>query len=465
MWSALWKWLDSRTGLPSAVAGFFDEQIPASSGWHQVFGSVAVFSFLVQAFTGILLALNFAPVAGESYYSLKYIIMEVSGGRLIRQLHHWGASLMIVVVVLHMVQVFIWGAYRKPREATWMAGVLLLLLTLGYGLTGYLLPWDNRAYWGTVVATRIAGLAPGAGPYVQQLLGAPDGVVGAVTFSRFYTIHVLLLPPLTALLILFHIFLVRKHGVAPQPGDESLPKKAFFPGQVFKDTLAIFVTFAILYTLALAVRVPLERLADPTDTTYVPRPDWYFLFLFQLLKFFEGPLEVVGAVILPTLAILALLAVPFLDRSRLTHVRQRTLAMGVVALAALGWGALTYTAAATTPQTPGAHFDATAVEPWQTWTPKELAAATPDMAPAAAIDSAKLYVKLGCAACHVVNGQGGKSGPALNGLMFRRDATWLAGHFREPQKFSPGTTMPAYDLPPAQMDPLIQWLLALPPAD
>ena len=139
--------------------------------------------------------------------------------------------------------------------------------------------------------------------------------MGVVTFARFYGMHVLLLPPATVLLIALHVFLVRKHGVAPEPGDELLPKKQFYPRQVFKDTVAIFIAFAILFTLAVAARVPLEQLADPTDTTYIPRPEWYFLFLFQTLKLFTGPLEVVGSVVLPGLAVLALILVPF-HRSR-----------------------------------------------------------------------------------------------------------------------------------------------------
>src|ERR1041385_7262225 len=159
-WVRLNSWLDNRTGIQSAVRQFLYEQIPASSGWHQVFGSVAVFLFLTQAFTGALLAFNYAPTPGDAYNSLRYILTELTGGRLMRGLHHWGASMMIVVVVLHMVQVFLWGAYKKPREATWMVGVVLLLVTLAYGLTGYLLPWDNRAYWGTVVTTQIAAQAP-----------------------------------------------------------------------------------------------------------------------------------------------------------------------------------------------------------------------------------------------------------------------------------------------------------------
>src|SRR2546425_6492169 len=183
-------WLEHRTGIEAAIRNFLYEEIPASSGWHQVFGSVAVFLFLTQAFTGILLAFNYAPTPGDAYNSLRYILTELTAGRLIRGLHHWGASMMIVVVVIHMVQVFLWGAYKKPREATWIAGVILLLLTLAYGLSGYLLPWDNRAYWGTVVTTQISALAPGAGPYLLRLLGSDGQSIGVVTFARFYAAHV-----------------------------------------------------------------------------------------------------------------------------------------------------------------------------------------------------------------------------------------------------------------------------------
>ena len=342
-------WIEHRTGLESAIKNFLYEDIPASSGWHQVFGSVALFLFLLQAFTGVLLSFNYAPTPGEAYNSLKFIITELTGGRLIRGLHHWGASLMIVVVFLHMTQVFVYGAYKKPREATWLVGVVLLILTLGFGLTGYLLPWDNRAYWGTIVTTQIASKAPLVGPYVTRLLGG-EGTIGVVTFARFFSLHVLLLPAATAMLIMLHIYLVRKHGVCPSPLDRETTKK-FFPEQVFKDTIAIFVAFVILFVMAVTVKVPLEQLADPTDSNYVPRPDWYFLFLFQILKLFEGPLEMVGTVILPGLAFLALLSVPFVDRGELRRLRQRTLAIGVTFFTALGWTGLTATAILTNPKT------------------------------------------------------------------------------------------------------------------
>src|SRR5271157_5246108 len=323
-------WFEQRTGLESAIRNFLYEDIPGSSGWHQVFGSVAVFLFMVQAFTGILLAFNYAATPGDAYNSLRYIITEVTGGRLIRGLHHWGASMIIVVVVLHMLQVFLYGAYKKPREATWIVGVALFLLTMAYGLTGYLLPWDNRAYWGTVVVTQIAAQAPLLGPQLTRLLGG-GGTVGVVTFARFYGMHVLLLPPATMALIGIHIFLVRKHGVAPVPADERMAPKHFHPGQTFKDSVAIFAAFAIVFTMAVAVRVPLEQLADPSDTTYIPRPEWYFLFLFQTLKLFSGPLEMLGSVVLPGLAILALVATPFIDRGRMRALRRRTVAIGFVA--------------------------------------------------------------------------------------------------------------------------------------
>src|SRR5437868_3427545 len=342
-------WLEHRTGIQTVVRNFLYEEIPASSGWHQVIGSMALFFFLLQVVTGILLAINYAPTPGDAYNSVKYIVTELTGGRTIRALHHWGASMMIVIVVAHMIQVFLYGAYKKPREATWMMGVVLLLVTLAYGLTGYLLPWDNRAYWGTVVTTQIAAQAPVLGPYLSRLLGG-EGAVGVVTFARFYGLHVLLLPPVTTLLIVLHVYLVRKHGVAPAPGDEALPPKKFYPQQVFKDTVAVFIAFVILFVMAVVVHIPLERIADPTDTTYIPRPEWYFLFLFQILKVFQGPLEVFGSVVLPGLAMLALLLVPFIDRGKMVKVSKRTAAIAFAGLAVLGWTGLTVAAIATTPK-------------------------------------------------------------------------------------------------------------------
>jgi ubiquinol-cytochrome c reductase cytochrome b subunit len=447
-WHGLKEWLDHRTGVQTAVRNFLYEEIPASSGWKQVFGSVAVFLFLTQAFTGILLAFNYAPTPGDAYNSLRYILTEVTAGRLIRGLHHWGASMMIAVVVLHMVQVFLYGAYKKPREATWMVGVVLLLVTLAYGLTGYLLPWDNRAYWGTVVATQIAGQAPVAGPYLSRLLGG-EGAIGVVTFARFYGLHVLLLPPATLLLIAVHVFLVRKHGVAPAPGDEFLPKKKFYPGQVYKDTVAIFAAFAVLFTLAMIARVPLEQLADPTDTTYIPRPEWYFLFLFQMLKLFHGPLEVFGSVVLPGLAVLALVLVPFIDRTQLVKVSRRTFAAAVVLLAAIGWGGLTLAAVKSTPKADAvAQVDYSAPTDWLHLSPEEMAGIA-------------YFRQENCINCHAIGDRGGKVGPDLTAHTIHRDAAWMLQHFKRPSAMRPGTSMPPIQLSDAQLNALAAFLLKL----
>jgi ubiquinol-cytochrome c reductase cytochrome b subunit len=542
--TGLLAWLDDRTGIPSAVRHFLDEEIPGSSGWHQVLGSVALFLFLTQAFTGILLALNYAPTPGDAYNSVRYIMHEVTGGAIIRGLHHWGASMMVIVVVLHMVQVLVWGAYKPPREATWMVGVVLLLITLGYALTGYLLPWDNRAYWGTVVTTQIAGSAPAPiGKLQLQLMGAENGV-GVLTFARFYAVHVLVLPPLTALLLLFHVFLVRRFGVAPQPGDESKPKQRFYPRQVFKDTAAIFVAFAILFTLAVVAKAPLGRLADPTDTTYIPRPEWYFLFLFQLLKYFEGPLEVVATLVLPGLAVGLLFVLPFIDRKPAMRVMQRTGAMAAVVLLGIGWAALTVAAIRSTPKEhPVTLLDESGPQEWKDLSPEELAglgfyraegckschalgtegaepgkigptlgagkvkrnagwmiahfkqpagmvpgssmpsiqlsdsqmnalaafllkltpenAAKLEGAPAYAVDGAMIYQKNRCGLCHQVNGVGMKTGPSLNGLSRRRTEDWVKAHFADPQKLSPGSTMPPYKFSPKETNQITLFLLSI----
>ncbi len=449
-WENLTGWLDHRTGVQSAIRHFLYEEIPASSGWRQVFGSVAVFLFLVQAFTGALLAFNYAPTPGDAYNSLRYVLTELTGGRLIRGLHHWGASMMIVVVVLHMVQVFLYGAYKKPREATWMAGVALLLLTLAYGLTGYQLPWDNRAYWGTVVVTQIAAQAPLAGPYLTRLLGG-GGAVGVVTFARFYGLHVLLLPPATVLLIVLHVYLVRKHGVAPIPGDELLPKKQFYPVQVFKDTVAIFIAFSILFAMAVAVRVPLEQLADPTDTSYIPRPEWYFLFLFQTLKVFTGPLEVVGSTVLPGLAVLALILVPFIDRGRMVKVTQRTFAFVFVALAVIGWTGLTAAAVISTPpEVLKAQVDYSAPTDWMHLSPEEMAGVA-------------YFRQENCISCHVIGEHGSSVGPDLTGISIRKDAAWMIRHFKRPSAMRPGTSMPPIQLADWQLNSLAAFLLKLNP--
>jgi ubiquinol-cytochrome c reductase cytochrome b subunit len=457
MLGSLTGWLEDRTGVISAARGFFDEEIPASAGWHQVFGSMALFCFLLQAITGLLLAFNYAPTTTEAHSSIRYIMNEVTGGELIRALHHWGASAMIIVVVIHLAQVLVWGAYKKPREATWLVGLVLLMVTLGFGLTGYLLPWDNRAYWGTVVTAQITGNSPLIGPYLLRLMGAENGV-GAVTFSRFYTLHTVLLPLTIAGLIALHLMLVRRHGVAPAPGDGGTRRKRFYPEQVMKDTVAIFGLFLALVYLAITLSAPLGRQADPSDTTFVPRPEWYFLFLFQALKLFEGPMELFGSHILPGLAMAALAVLPFVDRKHTQSLRQRVPALCVLLIAAATWGGLTRSAIIATPAKDRPFAERGGPQDWQELTPAQLAGLA-------------LARRNGCGMCHTVAGRPLNASPPVNPkgpdlatlsaehtpevLAARFDqlaSTWMVGH-------------PEAELPKERMHDMLSLIFRLNPLD
>jgi len=412
------EWLEERTGVGAACRHFLFEDIPASSGWPQVFGSVCLFLFLTQMLTGILLAFNYAATPGDAYRSVSYILERVTAGKMIHGLHHWGASLMVVAVFLHMAQVFIYGAYKRPREATWIAGIALLLLTLAFGLTGYLLPWDNRAYWGTVVTAQIMAGVPFAGPLLTQLIGAANGI-GVVTFSRFYALHTLLLPGVTGLLIAFHIYLVRRHGAAAAPTDNGNTQK-FYPKQAFRDVIAVFIAFVLLFAAAAFLEVPLERIADPTDTSYVPRPEWYFLFLFQLLKIFQGRMEVVGTVVLPTLAIVALIILPFADRLHRRMLTGRVQAAAAVLLAFSIWAGLTATAERSTPNSVHSPRVPREAAQWAQIPPEQIA-------------GFGYFHSSGCGSCHNLLVGTPKAGPNLGHTGVQHPKEWLIQHFRSPE--------------------------------
>jgi ubiquinol-cytochrome c reductase cytochrome b subunit len=366
---------------------------------------------------------------------VQFIQKEAAFGYVVRGLHFWGASVMIVSLMLHASRVFIFGAYKKPRELMWVSGTILLFLVFGFAFTGYLLPWDQKAYWATVVGTNVAGTAPVAGGVVVRILrGGAD--ISALTLTRFFTIHTEILPWTLAMVAGVHLTLLQFLGHAG-PWDLTKVRKAdpFYPDQVFKDMVIVFFGFALMLALANAFPAKLEALADPTDHTYNPRPEWYFYFLFQLLHYTEGKYEMVGTFLIPNMFVAAMLLLPFIDRSPERDPKKRPKAIAALGLVAAGYIALTVLA---------------------------VVAPSGGAAPKPVTEGRKLYISLGCASCHSINGVGGKVAPPLDKVGATRDRAWLIEHFRDPQKMSPGSIMPKYDqLSQQQLDELTDYMLSL----
>ena len=221
--SLILEWLKTRFGLEELWNALFRRHVPEASGWKgwlYTLGSASLFVFSIQAVTGALLAMNYVPSPDHAYDSIRFINEQVLLGRFIRGLHHWGATFMVVLAVLHMLRVYFMGSYKYPREATWIVGVILFLIVMGFSFTGYLLPWDQKAYWATMVGVNISSQVPVIGEYIAKVLKGGDEM-GAVTLTRFYAIHVLVLPALILGALAVHLFLVVWHGISEPPSRES----------------------------------------------------------------------------------------------------------------------------------------------------------------------------------------------------------------------------------------------------
>jgi ubiquinol-cytochrome c reductase cytochrome b subunit len=336
-------WIDDRTGLRDLMKEALDEPIPGGASWRYVFGSALTVTFMVQVFTGLLLMTSYSPSSAMAWASVFYISHEMWCGWFIRGVHHFAAQAMVVLLVLHLLQVLWAGAYRQPREFNWWFGMALMFLTLGFSLTGYLLPWDQKGYWATKVATNIMGGAPIAGTYLQKILvGGPD--YGNQTVTRFYGLHVGVLPTLLVLCLAIHIALFRRHGITPPRGAEKRPTATFWPEQLFMDTLFSAAVLGIVIFLVLAEGgANLDAPADPSSSDYPARPEWYFLSLFQMLKLFPGSREVIGTIVIPTALLVVMLILPLLDRILPTKIAH-FLACGFVFAVVGGAGYLTFQA-------------------------------------------------------------------------------------------------------------------------
>ena len=336
MLGQLADFLDDRTGYRAVMHEALYERVPGGARWRYVWGSALVFAFMTQVITGLVLWSSYSASAQTAWESVYYIQHEMTGGWLLRGIHHVMAQAMVLLLALHLMQVVIDGAYRAPREVNFWLGLVLMMLVLGMALTGYLLPWDQKGYWATRVATNLAGLVPLVGPSLQQVVvGGPD--YGHHTLTRFFAIHAGFLPVTLVLILVVHLSLFRKHGLcAKQPIVR--PDAMFWPDQVLKDAVAMLAVMAVVLGVILmpALRAILEGRpivpgelgaelgapADPSLPYAAARPEWYFLFLFQFLKVFEGfgaSGEFFGAIVVPGLVMGVMFLMPILGRWQLGH--------------------------------------------------------------------------------------------------------------------------------------------------
>ncbi len=350
MFSRFFRWIDERWPLSPFIRLALEEEMAGGSSYAYVFGSAALIIFLLQALTGIWQLFYYVPTLGQGYNSLNYLRTEVPFGWLIHGLHSWGANAMVVCVMLHLSQVFIWGAYKRPHELQWVTGVFLFLLTMVMSLTGGALPWDKRSYWLVEVASSAAGTVPVIGEMIKRIM-LGGGIIGQLTLSRFFVLHAAILSGALLSLVAIHLVALRKVGNAG-PWDEKkrARKGPFWPDQVFKDGLVAGLIILLLVALSVFAPPPFAGMADPLDASYIPKPEWNFLFFYQALKFFPGRLEVIATVGIPLVGTLVLLLLPFVDRDPERRPLRRPIAMAGWVLTVVMFIALTLAGAYSKPE-------------------------------------------------------------------------------------------------------------------
>jgi cytochrome b6 len=319
----LWLWFDERVGLEEIEKLAKKKEVPVHHHtiWYY-FGGMTLFLFMIQVTTGILLLLYYRPSAGEAYESVQFLMTEVQFGWLVRSIHAWSANLMIFAMFIHLFSTLIERAYRAPRELTWVSGGILMALTLAFGFTGYLLPWNELAFFATRVGTEIPGVVPLIGPFVRRLLRGGNDVTGA-TLTRFYGIHVAILPAIVTVVLGLHLFLVQKHGMSrPQSVEQNSAEKKtmpFFPNFFLRDLVGWLCALGVLAALAAYYPAELGKKADPFQPAPIGiKPEWYFMAMFQTLKLLPSHVLGIEGELLGVLGFgligLILIAMPFLDR-------------------------------------------------------------------------------------------------------------------------------------------------------
>ena len=470
----LWGWLNRRTSIDTVLETALYEPIPGGARFAYIFGSGLLFIFISQVITGVFLALYYVPSADHAHTTVAYITKSVTAGAFLRSLHAYGSSAMVIVLLLHLSQTYIYGAYKGRREILWLSGCVLFALILGMAFTGYLLPWDQRAYFATAVGTNAASEIPGIGESVKQMMRG-GSEMGTLTISRFFVAHVFLIPACIFALVASHIFLFRKAGAAgpvnEDPFEPKLKPELFYPRQVLMDLSLTALLIFGLGLLAFFTPIQLGPPANPSDAQYVPRPEWYYLPIFQWLKYWHGAASVVGVLIIPTVLALGIVAVPFLDRSIERRPWKRPVAIGAylfVMTVLLGLGLRSQYLDKHDPGVSQQLVKQKAEEEEFMRKPFEpelssasLAAANVALADPLAAKGKTIFEGNSCNACHGDGGAGTAAAPALVGLSSKLSPEQVADLFKHPTAKMTAGGMPPVDLPPDDLKALIAYLESL----
>jgi ubiquinol-cytochrome c reductase cytochrome b subunit len=411
-----WEWIDDRSGYSEYVLPLLKHIVPRDARWWYVFGSATLTAFLVQVISGICLAMAYVPGGEEAYESLKFISQQAPFGGVLRGMHYYGASAMVTLAVIHMVQVYLHATYKYPREMNWMSGVVLLFVVLGMAFTGQLLRWDANGVWSVTVAAEMAGRAPVVGPSIAHFLLGGE-TVGGSTLTRFYAIHVFLLPGLIIAGIGLHLLLLFRHGVSEMPNadqpvnpdtykeeyEQRLKRTGvpFWPEAMWRDV--VFSTLLVGVILGLAVFIGAPSLGHPPDPGSInanPMPDWYFWWYFTVLSMLPAGLETAVILGAPVAGFLILFCVPLLSNRGHRAPSKRPWAVGLLVAGFASFVALTVYGY---------------YEPWSPdfgVTPLPRRVVGVDDGPVA--DGARLMHSKGCLYCHDIDGFGGHRGPELS---------------------------------------------------